>query len=345
MSIAESAVQKNNLKRVVRVVLEIGQFSGVEPELLRFAFKVIKKGTVLEQAEIEIEVPPLLLYCNECETEYLGEIDQLRCPGCLKERFKVIRGREMMVKSIVRRIKMSEKIEPRRLPGEISSLDEEAARDLRVITLERSVLEDNDRIAAQNRALFARHGIYVLNLISSPGAGKTSLLVETLYRMRGKLRCAVVEGDQQTAHDAQRIAGTGAPVVQINTRGGCHLNAAQVRSALEHLPLDELELIFIENVGNLVCPSSFDLGENEKIVLMSITEGEDKPVKYPQAFALARLMVLTKIDLLPHLRFDMELCESFACRVNPQIEIIKTSVFNDSGLDSWLDAMRKRAGR
>ncbi|MFY9542179.1 MAG: hydrogenase nickel incorporation protein HypB, partial [Dethiobacteria bacterium] len=214
-----------------------------------------------------------------------------------------------------------------------------------VITLERSVLEDNDRIAAQNRALFARHGIYVLNLISSPGAGKTSLLVETLYRMRGKLRCAVVEGDQQTAHDAQRIAGTGAPVVQINTRGGCHLNAAQVRSALEHLPLDELELIFIENVGNLVCPSSFDLGENEKIVLMSITEGEDKPVKYPQAFALARLMVLTKIDLLPHLRFDMELCESFACRVNPQIEIIKTSVFNDSGLDSWLDAMRKRAGR
>ena len=114
---------------------------------------------------------------------------------------------------------------------------------------------------------------------------------------------------------------------------------------LEHLPLDELELIFIENVGNLVCPSSFDLGENEKIVLMSITEGEDKPVKYPQAFALARLMVLTKIDLLPHLRFDMELCESFACRVNPQIEIIKTSVFNDSGLDSWLDAMRKRAGR
>ena len=181
----------------------------------------------------------------------------------------------------------------------------------------------------------------MLNLISSPGAGKTSLLVETLRRLGGELRCAVIEGDQQTAHDARRIAETGAPVVQINTRGGCHLNAAQVRSALEHLPLDELDLIFIENVGNLVCPSSFDLGENEKMVIMSITEGEDKPVKYPQAFNLARLMVLTKIDLLPHLRFDLDLCREFAYRVNPQIEILETSVFDESGLESWLDALRK----
>lgn len=237
---------------------------------------------------------------------------------------------------------MSKEMKPRRRPGEISGLDEEAARDLRVITLEQNVLEENEQVAVQNRALFNRHGIYVLNLISSPGAGKTSLLVETLRRLGGELSCAVIEGDQQTAHDARRIAETGAPVVQINTRGGCHLNAAQVRSALEHLPLDELDLIFIENVGNLVCPSSFDLGENEKIVIMSITEGEDKPVKYPQAFSLARLMVLTKIDLLPHLRFDLDLCKAFAYRVNPQIEILETSVFDASGLESWLNALRQR---
>lgn len=237
---------------------------------------------------------------------------------------------------------MSKEMKPRRRPGEISGLDEEAARDLRVITLEQNVLEENEQVAVQNRALFNRHGIYVLNLISSPGAGKTSLLVETLRRLGGELSCAVIEGDQQTAHDARRIAETGAPVVQVNTRGGCHLNAAQVRSALEHLPLDELDLIFIENVGNLVCPSSFDLGENEKIVIMSITEGEDKPVKYPQAFSLARLMVLTKIDLLPHLRFDLDLCKAFAYRVNPQIEILETSVFDASGLESWLNALRQR---
>ena len=240
---------------------------------------------------------------------------------------------------------MSEEMKPRRRPGEISGLDEEAARDLRVITLEQNVLEENEQVAVQNRALFNRHGIYVLNLISSPGAGKTSLLVETLRRLEGELRCAVIEGDQQTAHDAQRIAETGAPVVQINTRGGCHLNAAQVRNALGHLPLDALDLLFIENVGNLVCPSSFDLGENEKIVIMSIAEGEDKPVKYPQAFNMARLMVLTKIDLLPHLRFDLDLCKEFANRVNPQIEILETSVFDESGLESWLDALRKRVVR
>lgn len=149
---------------------------------------------------------------------------------------------------------MSEEMKTRRRPGEISGLDEEAARDLRVITLEQNVLEENEQVAVQNRALFNRHGIYVLNLISSPGAGKTSLLVETLRRLGGELRCAVIEGDQQTAHDAQRIAETGAPVVQINTRGGCHLNAAQVRNALDHLPLDALDLLFIENVGNLVAP-------------------------------------------------------------------------------------------
>ena len=240
---------------------------------------------------------------------------------------------------------MNDKMKSERRPGEISGLDEEAARGLRVITLEQSVLEENDLAAAQNRVLFKEKGIYVLNLISSPGAGKTSLLVETLRRLKNELRCAVIEGDQQTAHDAQRIAETGVPVVQINTRGSCHLNALQVRSALEHLPSDELDLLFVENVGNLVCPSSFDLGEDEKVVIMSVTEGEDKPVKYPQAFTLARLMVLTKIDLLPHLRFDLDLCKDFADRVNPQLEILETSVYDESGLEAWLEALRQRALR
>lgn len=240
---------------------------------------------------------------------------------------------------------MSAEKDRRRLPGVIGGLDEEAARSRRVITLEQSVLEENDLVAARNRALFESRDLRVLNLISSPGAGKTSLLVETLWRLQGELRCAVIEGDLQTAHDAQRIAETGAPVIQINTRGGCHLNATQVRGALEHLPLAELDLLFIENVGNLVCPSSFDLGESEKIVLMSVTEGEDKPVKYPLAFSLARLMVLTKVDLLPHLRFDLDLCKEYAHRINPQIEILETSVFSENGLAPWIEALRERAAR
>ncbi len=231
-----------------------------------------------------------------------------------------------------------------RRPGEIKGLDEDAARELRVITLEQNVLEANDLTAAKNRAIFQQKGIYVLNLISSPGSGKTSLLVETLRRLKGELRCAVIEGDLQTSHDAMRISETQAPVVQINTRGGCHLNAAQVSSALNDLPLDEVDLIFIENVGNLVCPSSFDLGEDEKVVIMSITEGEDKPVKYPLAFNLAHLLVLTKTDLLPHLRFDLALCKEYARRVNPAIQILETSVYDETGLDAWLDALRDKVG-
>lgn len=231
---------------------------------------------------------------------------------------------------------------PSRRSGEIKGLDEAAASELRVITLEQNVLEANDLSAGRNREIFRQRGIYVFNLISSPGAGKTSLLEETLKRLQGELRCAVIEGDLQTSHDAQRIAETGAPVVQINTRGGCHLNADQVRKALDGLPLDALDLLFIENVGNLVCPSSFDLGEHEKVAIMSITEGEDKPVKYPQVFNLAQMLVLTKIDLLPHLRFDLDLCKAYARRANPQIEIIETSVYHESGLDPWLEALRAR---
>jgi hydrogenase nickel incorporation protein HypB len=214
--------------------------------------------------------------------------------------------------------------------------------EVRVITVEENILEQNDRIARQNRAYLQARGIYTLNLLSSPGSGKTTLLVETLRQLKTEIHCAVIEGDQQTSNDAQRIAETQVPVVQINTRQSCHLDAFHVRRALEALPLDGVELLFIENVGNLICPASFDLGEAEKVALMSITEGEDKPLKYPLAFHLANLLVLTKMDLLPYLRFDLDLCKQNAWRVNPGLPIIATSAYNQAGLEEWFNYLRAR---
>lgn len=213
---------------------------------------------------------------------------------------------------------------------------------LRVITIEGSILEQNDRIARQNRAYLQARGIYTLNLLSSPGSGKTTLLVETLNRLKNEIRCAVIEGDQQTSNDAQRIAETQVPVVQINTPQSCHLDAFHISRALAALPLDGVQLLFIENVGNLICPASFDLGEAEKVTLMSITEGEDKPLKYPLAFHLANLLVLTKMDLLPYLHFDLELCKQNAWRVNPDLSIIATSVYSQTGLEEWCNYLRTR---
>ena len=212
--------------------------------------------------------------------------------------------------------------------------------DVLVITLEENMLGENDRIAAQNRAYLQERGIYSLNLLSSPGSGKTTLLVETLKELRGEIGCAVIEGDQQTSNDAQKIAETNVPVVQINTRQACHLDAFHVRQALEVLPLENVQLLFIENVGNLICPAGFDLGESEKVAIMSITEGEDKPVKYPLPFHLAKLLVLTKMDLLPHLRFDMDLCKEYAKRINPTLKILYTSAYTGLGFEDWLMYLR-----
>jgi hydrogenase nickel incorporation protein HypB len=208
---------------------------------------------------------------------------------------------------------------------------------IRVVSLEANIQEANDRVAQQNRVHLQALNVCALNLISSPGSGKTTLLVETLRSLRDEIACAVIEGDQQTSHDAERIAETGVPVVQVNTRQACHLDAAQVRQAFEHLPLQNTQLLFIENVGNLVCPATFDLGETAKVVLMSVTEGEDKPAKYPLAFNLASVVVLTKMDLLPHLRFDLGLCREYVQRVNPDSVILETSAYARTGLDGWLD--------
>ncbi len=221
-----------------------------------------------------------------------------------------------------------------------ASLPESA--DIRVIALEENILEENERFAHENRTLLRSRGIHTLNLMSSPGAGKTTLLVETLQRLKGELGCAVIEGDQQTSNDALRIAATRVPVVQINTRQSCHLDALHVQRALEALPLDRVDLLFIENVGNLICPASFDLGEDEKVALMSVTEGEDKPLKYPLVFHLADALVLTKLDLLPYLRFDLPLCRQNALQVHPGLRMIETSAYTQAGLEDWLTYLRAK---
>ena len=211
----------------------------------------------------------------------------------------------------------------------------------RRLTLEQDILAKNAKFAAGNRRLFTERGILVLNLVSSPGSGKTTLLARTVQTLRAEFPVAVIGGDQQTANDAERIRAAGAPAVQINTGKGCHLDAHGIGHALERLPLPEHGLLFIENVGNLVCPADFDLGEACKVVVLSVTEGEDKPLKYPNMFAAAGLMLLNKTDLLPHLDFDVARCLDYARRVNPDIRILQLSARTGEGMDAWLDWLRQ----
>jgi hydrogenase nickel incorporation protein HypB len=213
----------------------------------------------------------------------------------------------------------------------------------RLVKLEQDILAKNNAYAAQNRTLFAARGIFALNLVSSPGSGKTTLLVKTIEALKGRLAVAVVEGDQQTSNDAERIRATGAPAVQINTGKGCHLDAHMVGHALEQLPLENGGALMIENVGNLVCPAAFDLGEAGKVVILSVTEGEDKPLKYPDMFRAARLMIVNKCDLLPHLEFDIDQAIANARRVNPLIEVIRVSATKGDGMADWLAWIEKGA--
>ncbi|MGZ0802067.1 hydrogenase nickel incorporation protein HypB [Kluyvera ascorbata] len=207
----------------------------------------------------------------------------------------------------------------------------------RMLEVEIDVLDKNNQIAARNRARFAARELLVLNLVSSPGSGKTTLLTETLMRMKDRVSCAVIEGDQQTVNDAARIRATGTPAIQVNTGKGCHLDAQMIADAAPRLPLESNGILFIENVGNLVCPASFDLGERHKVAVLSVTEGEDKPLKYPHMFAAASVMLLNKVDLLPYLNFDVEKCLACAREVNPNIEIILLSATSGEGMDTWLN--------
>ncbi|QQZ28004.1 hydrogenase nickel incorporation protein HypB [Thiothrix subterranea] len=207
----------------------------------------------------------------------------------------------------------------------------------RMVQIEQDILGKNNQYAAQNRQWLAERGILALNLVSSPGSGKTTLLTETLTRLQGNVPMAVIEGDQQTSNDADRIRATGVPALQINTGKGCHLDAHMVGHALESLPIANGGILFIENVGNLVCPAAFDLGEAHKVVILSVTEGEDKPIKYPDMFHAADLMILNKIDLLPYLTFDVAKCEEYARRVNPTIQILHVSATSGAGIEGWID--------
>jgi hydrogenase nickel incorporation protein HypB len=203
------------------------------------------------------------------------------------------------------------------------------------VPLERKVLNENDRLAATLRERFQNHGVFCLNLISSPGSGKTSLLERTLEGFGPERRIAVLTGDIQTDNDARRLAHFGFPVRQITTGGACHLDARMVERALEGWPVEDLEILFLENVGNLVCPTSYDLGEEARAVLLSVTEGEDKPLKYPATFHHADLMVLNKIDLLPYVPFQADVAKENARRVQPGIEILDVSCTTGEGLDRW----------
>ena len=207
----------------------------------------------------------------------------------------------------------------------------------RMVSIERDILAKNNGYAHENRDYFSAHGIFALNLVSSPGSGKTTLLVKTIEALNDKLPLAVIEGDQQTDNDAARIRATGAPALQINTGKGCHLDAHMVGHAMQQLDLHDDSLLLIENVGNLVCPASFDLGEAHKVAILSVTEGEDKPLKYPDMFRAADLMLLNKCDLLPYLDFDVELALDNARRVNPDIRAIRLSATSGEGMDKWLD--------
>ena len=204
-----------------------------------------------------------------------------------------------------------------------------------ILTVERKVLEKNDAIAAANRARFAAEGLFVLNIVSSPGAGKTTLLERTLERLKGHWRVGVIEGDVQTDLDARRVAEYGVPVVQIVTNGGCHLEANLVQRALDQLDLQALDLLIIENVGNLVCPANYDLGEAMKVVVLSTTEGEDKPLKYPGMFRNASVLVINKIDLLPYVDVDLEAIRRHARQINPNLRIFEVSCKTGAGLPDW----------
>lgn len=210
----------------------------------------------------------------------------------------------------------------------------------RLIQLEQDILGKNNRYAAANRQVFAARGMFVLNLVSSPGSGKTTLLCRTLEDLKAEFDIGVIEGDQQTSADADRIRATGVPAIQVNTGKGCHLDAHMIGHALEALDVANGSMLMIENVGNLVCPAGFDLGEAHKVAILSVTEGEDKPLKYPDMFAASDLVLLNKVDLLPHLDFDIEAAEANVRRVNPRARILRVSARTGEGMAAWEDWLR-----
>ncbi len=205
----------------------------------------------------------------------------------------------------------------------------------RTIVVETDILAKNNLVAERNRGYFEAKNIFVLNLVSSPGSGKTTILEKTISALKDQITCAVIEGDQQTMNDAERIDATGAAVVQVNTGTGCHLDSEMINKGSKKLNLNNDSILFIENVGNLVCPALFDLGETHKVVIISVTEGDDKPHKYPTMFSVSDLCIINKTDLLPYVDFDVEKCKEYARQVNPNIKFIELSATNGEGMEKW----------
>jgi len=205
----------------------------------------------------------------------------------------------------------------------------------RTIIVESDILAKNNLIAERNRGYFEAKNIFVLNLVSSPGSGKTTILEKTISSLKNQITCAVIEGDQQTMNDAERIDATGAAVVQVNTGTGCHLDSEMINQGSKKLDLKNDSILVIENVGNLVCPALFDLGEAHKVVIISVTEGDDKPHKYPTMFSVSDLCIINKTDLLPYVDFDVEKCKEYARQVNPKIEFIEISATKGEGMEKW----------
>ncbi|MFQ6608456.1 MAG: hydrogenase nickel incorporation protein HypB [Fidelibacterota bacterium] len=217
-------------------------------------------------------------------------------------------------------------------------------RPERVLQVEKDILANNNLIAERNRGYWEAKGIFTLNLVSSPGSGKTTLLERTIMSLKNQLSISVIEGDQQSLRDANRIKATGVPVIQVNTGTGCHLDAAMINNAMKKLTLKEKSLLLIENVGNLVCPALFDLGEAHKVVIISTTEGDDKPHKYPFMFSVSDLCIINKIDLLPYVDFDIGKCKESARQVNHNLEFMEVSAVTSAGLTdwySWINSQRK----
>jgi hydrogenase nickel incorporation protein HypB len=213
------------------------------------------------------------------------------------------------------------------------------ARELPVLE---QILSANDRVARQNRQVLDRHGVLAVNIMAAPGAGKTSLILATIEALRGRLRVGVVEGDVAGRVDADKIAATGTPAVQINTGGGCHLDALQVQSALGQLPLDRIDLLFVENVGNLICPTGFDLGEHRKVLIAHLPEGDDKPIKYPGMFTAVDALILNKTDLAPYVDFDLAAFQAAFRALNRRAPLFQVSCKSGEGLDPWLAWLEAR---
>ena len=214
-----------------------------------------------------------------------------------------------------------------------------------VITVERKVLEKNDAIAQQNRESFKKKNLFSINLVSSPGSGKTSIVERTIYLSKIKFGIAVIEGDVQTSLDAESVDAYGVPVVQIVTQGACHLEAGLVRDAYRQIEKNDFEVLFIENVGNLVCPAGYDLGEDLKVVILSTTEGDDKPLKYPAMFRNASALIINKIDLVPYLNCSLEILEKNSLSINPSLKIFKTSCTTDEGISEWCEWIQSKINR